>query len=121
MRPIIGTVMQNRNRFRDVKKGYFKSITKIFHMGLSSSEIAVYCYLCSCTEEFNPSVRVIARYCRLSKDTVSDALGSLQRRGMIRLVVQGQRGQSARYAFIHPDKWGNDGEGSTAPNKDIDT
>lgn len=97
--------MKNKTRLNSLKTNFVKTTTKIFKMGLDSSTIAVYFYLCSCTEEFNPSVRNIAKFTKLSPTTVAKAMNKLKELNVIEQVAYARKGTTAKYMFIAPDHW----------------
>lgn len=98
--------MLNKGRLNQLEKDFFKTSNKIFRMGLSCEAIALFCYLSSCNEEFNPSVKYAANKLRLHRNTVSKAFQELEHNNIIRRVSEPQRGVSTKYEFINPDKWG---------------
>ena len=73
---------------RDPNKHYYLVPNKVFNLGLSSHEIAVYNYLLRCedrrTYQCHPSYRTIGRAVRLSENTVRKYVTSLEEKGLIR-------------------------------------
>lgn len=88
-----------------LKRNYFKSTNKIFYSGLDSRTIAVYCFMSSCSEEFNPSVRYISKTLGISKSTVSKAIHTLCERHIISQMKGATKGHSAEYEFVNPVFW----------------
>ena len=97
--------MEGKSNFNKLTSYFFKSSTKIFEMGLSSSSILVFLYLCSNSEEFNPSTRYVAKRLDVSPTTVTKALRELVQHNIIELITKGKPGHSAEYRFLNPKGW----------------
>lgn len=97
--------MKNKERFNKLTSYYFKTTTRIFEMGLDSKTIAVFCYIASVPETYNPGIRLIARKLRMSKSTVIKALNILREHNIILRLTGGHQGQNAQYEFVPPKEW----------------
>jgi predicted DNA-binding transcriptional regulator len=101
--------MKGKTYLNSLRKGYFKVPFQIKSMGLSSKALMVYFYLCSYSEDFNPSVRYLASELGISKVTVKDCLDELVTKQIIVLLKQGNRTKPNEYMFNSPKKWRKDG------------
>ena len=101
--------MKGKIYLNNLRKGYFKVPFQIKSMGLNNKTLLVYFYLCSCSEEFNPSVRYLASELGISKVTVKECLEELVTKGIITLIKQGKRTKPNEYMFNSPKKWRKDG------------
>ena len=66
---------------------FFQMSNEIFRYGLTPNAFTVYCYLVSCAGQDNrcwPSVKTIAKACRISENTVRKSISVLAERGFIR-------------------------------------
>jgi DNA-binding transcriptional ArsR family regulator len=99
--------MKGKADLASLKAHYFKTTNRIFEVGLDATTVAVYCFMCSRSEEFNPSVSVIAEYLQLHRQTVMRSLRILRQRGIIELLVQGHGNRAATYRLIPPHEWVN--------------
>lgn len=97
--------MKNKQKLNHLRSNYFKSTIKIFQMGLDSSAIAVYCYMSSCNEAFDPSVRYMSLRLHMNKNTVTRAVNTLLARNIISLLAAPRRGHTTKYEFVDPEKW----------------
>ncbi len=97
--------MRHKQNLNKLRRDFFKTTNKIFRMNLDPTTVTVYCYLCSCNEEFNPSVRYVALKLGLSKTTVSRAFLALESTNVIRLIGNPRRGQTTRWEFVSPQEW----------------
>lgn len=114
--------MRNKNQFNKIKnaKGFTGLPNKILGMNLTSAQFHVFYYYVSCTEEFDPSVRITAKTLNLSPSTVVNINKQLEEAGMIVKVEQGsvvisskaagvaqraEGGRVTKYALCHPNKW----------------
>lgn len=97
--------MKNKTRLNKLKKDFFKAPTKIFRMDLDSSTVLVYCYMASCSEKFNPSIRTISNVLRISNSTASDAINKLKDMNIIQMNQPLKKGFRAEYKFMPPDQW----------------
>lgn len=94
--------MRNKTKMNQLKSDFTKGSTRIFRMGLDANTIAVYWYLVSCSEGFNPSVGMICRHLRLSKPTVTRAMKTLVECRVIVLVEHARKGMSTKYELMPP-------------------
>ena len=73
---------------RDPNKNYFLVPNEVFHIGLSHSEISIYCYLLSIedreTYQCYPSYKTIGKALGMCENTVSKYVRSLEEKGLIR-------------------------------------
>ena len=73
---------------RDPRKNYFLVPNEVFHIGLSHSEISIYCYLLSIedreTYQCWPSYKTIGKALGMCENTVSKYVRSLEEKGLIR-------------------------------------
>lgn len=102
--------MKNRNLLSEslVKNGgYHKSPNKLYNVGLSVGSIAIYNYLSSCAEDFNPAGRVIAKALKISRTTVHKHLKELCNRNMIKCIEPGGKNRTSKYAFLNIKDWTN--------------
>jgi len=95
----------DKNELSKITYGYTKIVTKIFHIGLSNNVISVYCYLCSCKEEYHPSINQICKILQLSRPTVMKILRVLQQRKILVKEKPGNSFSSTKYRFLPPDNW----------------
>lgn len=69
---------------------YFRIPNDIFEYGLSQREFIVYCYLSRCsnikTRQCYPSLKTIAKSCKLSVTTIRKALNELENNGYINIT-----------------------------------
>ena len=73
---------------RDPRKNYFLVPNEVFHIGLSHSEISIYCYLLSIedrkTYQCWPSYKTIGKALGMCENTVSKYVRSMEEKGLIR-------------------------------------
>ena len=101
--------MKGKIYLNSLRKGYFKVPYQIKSMDLNSKSILIYMYLCSYSEDFNPSVRYLASELGISKAKVNESLDELINKGIIQLIKQGNRTKPNEYMFNSPKKWRKDG------------
>ena len=86
---------------RDPDKNYFKVPNEVFHIGLSSPEISIYCYLLSIedreTYQCYPSYKTIGKALGMSENTVSKYVRSLEEKGFIRTEPTMVRSKDGRH------------------------
>lgn len=88
-----------------MKRDYFKVPTKIYRIGLSPGAIILFCYLASCSEEFNPSLRYVSSVLKLSVNSLRKYYKELQEKNVIKCYFKGFKGISAKYMFEPINKW----------------
>ena len=69
---------------RDPNKNYFLVPNEVFHIGLSHSEISIYCYLLSIEDRETSSSKTIGKALGMCENTVSKYVRSLEEKGLIR-------------------------------------
>jgi DNA-binding MarR family transcriptional regulator len=109
--------VKNKSRLNQLRTNWFKTTTQIFQANLDPHSIAVYCYLCSVSEGFNPSVRHMAKVLSMSKSTIKRAIDTLKDRNIIRMSSGPALGKSTHYEFVAPERWQKESE---APPSDVD-
>lgn len=108
--------MLNKNKFNKIKnkKGFTGVPNKILSLNLDSQTFHVFFYYVSCTEEYNPSVRTVAKTLNLAPSTVVKINKHLENAGLIKKIEQGtvilEKGKAAggkvtKYSLCHPDNW----------------
>jgi predicted DNA-binding transcriptional regulator len=95
----------DKNELSKIATGYTKIITKIFHIGLDNNTISIYTYLCSCKEDYHPSINQICRILKISRPTVMKGLKTLQQKNIIKKEVAGNSHMSTKYKFLPPSEW----------------
>lgn len=85
--------------------GYYKVPNRIYDIKLSMGGIAVYNYLISRPEDFNPAARVIASTLKISRTTVHKLLKELVDRNLIICIEKGGKNRVSKYAFISMKDW----------------
>lgn len=85
--------------------GYYKAPNKLYSMELSMGAIAIYNYLISCAEDFNPAGRVIAKTLKISRTTVHKHLNELCERNLITCIEPGGRNKITKYSFNNIKDW----------------
>jgi len=97
--------MKNKTNLNKMKRFYFKMPNRIFDADLSATAIALYAYLAKMPEDFNPSISVIARTLKISKNTVLKYLDELKKKNIIRVIRQGYENVITKYEFNKLDDW----------------
>ena len=85
---------------RDPNKNYFLVPNEVFHIGLSHSEISIYCYLLSIedreTYQCWPSYKTIGKALGMSENTVRKYVAMLEARGLITTAYTTMRARDGR-------------------------
>lgn len=99
--------MKNKNQVNKITYNYIKVPNKIFKMNLDVGVIALYIYLCSFPEEYNPSLRELGRYLKLSRNTTYKYLSILKRCNIIKEISPSsvELRKSAVYELSNPEGW----------------
>lgn len=97
--------MKSKYILNSLKIKYNKIPAKLFQTSLPSHAISIYCYMASCAEEFNPSVRNIAKSLTISPPTVLKYINKLLDRNIITKFQQGGSNRFTIYEFIDPKNW----------------
>jgi predicted transcriptional regulator len=97
--------MNGKSSLNKLKTNYFKIPFQIVNSGLTVVEFAVYIFMASCAEEFDPSVRVIAKKLKLSTGTITRGIKGLLNKNIIQCIDQGELGKRSRYKFLPPSVW----------------
>lgn len=98
--------MKNRDVMaRSLTSAYYKVPDKLYKSNLSLGAIALYGYLMSCSEAFNPSGNTIAKSLKSTRATVYKYLQELQKRNMILLIERGGINKISKYAFTKLEEW----------------
>lgn len=97
---------------RDAIKNYFPLPNEIFCLGLCSDEIAVYAYLMFCEDrkifQCHPSYKTIGRALKMSRNTVSKYVKSLEAKRLIRteptsvITKKGQKRNGSLLYTVRP-------------------
>ena len=95
----------DRDKMYKIKSGYTKIVTKIFHIGLDYKAIVIYIYLCSCVENFNPSISMIKRKTQISRNTIINKLLLLEEWNIINKDSKGFSHKANIYRLIPPEDW----------------
>lgn len=85
-----------------LKRDFFKGPNKIFELGLSPFQIAVYLYLCRCGDNAFPGLRTIEKKCGMSRPTVIKVLGELESLGLLEKTKRFDGAKSNVYRLILP-------------------
>lgn len=85
--------------------GYYKVPNRIYDINLSMGGIAIYNYLISRPEDFNPAARVIARTLKISRTTVHKLLKELVDRNLITCIEKGGKNRVSKYRFNSLKEW----------------
>lgn len=88
--------------------GYYKVPNRLYSLNLPMGTIAVYSYLLSCAEDFNPAGRVIAKALKISRTTVHKHLKELCDHNLIKMIQRGGKNRITKYQFCNPKDWKND-------------
>lgn len=99
--------MENVNKLRQPGTSFTFCIipSLLFQCQLDYAEIAVYCYLASKSEDFNPSVNKIAKDIKMSKTKVIACMRKLCDLRIISLVQKGDKTHVSKYRFEAPKHW----------------
>lgn len=99
--------MKNKEQLNKAKYHYIKIPNKIVEMGLNPLAISLYIYLCSFSEDFNPSLRRMTKDLGLARNTVYKYLNVLKSRNIIKEISPSsiEQHKSAEYAFVNPNEW----------------
>lgn len=97
--------MKNKDYIDKLTKYYHKVPTKIYGLGLSSGAVALYCYLASNREDFNPSTRVVAKKLRVSRGNLIKRYKELIEKNIIMCYNKGTRTTTAKYMFVRMEEW----------------
>lgn len=84
---------------------YYKIPDKLYKINLHMGAIALYTYLMSCAEEFNPSGTTMARALKVSRVTIHKYMLELQSRNMIKLLERGGKNKISKYQFTRITDW----------------
>lgn len=79
---------------------FYQMPNAIFHYGLTPDQFTVYSYLLSAAgqkEKCWPSIKTIAKRCRLSENTVRKAVKVLEQRNFIRKVESKRKGSKGQW------------------------
>lgn len=88
-----------------MNKNYTKVPNKVFSLGLSPYSIAMYSFMVSLPEEFDPSVSYLAKTLRLSKSTIIRSTKELVDRNLIAVLDKGGLGKVTKYELQPPKNW----------------
>ena len=88
-----------------MRKGYFKIPSKATFLELPGQALGLYVFLASLEEEFNPSIRFLARKLKMAKISISRNLDLLASRNLIRLISHGDLKEPNKYEFVNPKEW----------------
>ncbi len=99
--------MINKDRLKEIKENWFKVSNHLFELGLSANAVAIYCYMCSCSVRYNPSIREICKVYRLGRATAYRAIQELVKASVIILVekANAEAKKSAVYSLNGPKLW----------------
>jgi len=85
--------------------GYYKAPNRLYNIDLSIGSIALYNYLISNAEDFNPAARVIAKSLNISRTTVHKLLKELTNRNLIACIEPGGKNRVSKFAFRSMKDW----------------
>jgi DNA-binding MarR family transcriptional regulator len=84
---------------------YIKTPGKLYKISLSITAIGLYIYLASNREEFNPSVKVMAKALGVAPGTIEKYLKELKTRNLIKLIKPGGEKVISEYEFVPLSEW----------------
>lgn len=94
-----------KSELNKLERGYTKIITNIFHLGLDGATVAVYCYMCSLTETFNPATRQISKELHISPTKVRKCLKTLEDYNILSVVDSGSARRVKKFMFMPESVW----------------
>jgi DNA-binding MarR family transcriptional regulator len=97
--------LKNKRLKDNIKANYTKIDNRIYKLGLSSNGLALYCFIRSLPEEFDPGVGFIADTLKMSRPTAIKALKELEARNVIKKYQKGGLGRFSKYMFMLPKEW----------------
>ncbi len=91
---------------RSLENGFYMGDNRIFNVGLDKHSILIYTFLMTGGETFHPSVRKIARKCRISTNSVTASLKKLHELQILLLSHEMYHGRISNRYHIRPfDDW----------------
>lgn len=74
-------------------------------MDLSSNALALFNYLASCAEDFDPSKKQVCKILKLSRPTIYKVYKELEIHNIVRKYSRGGNHRTTKYEFINPKEW----------------
>lgn len=102
--------MKNKLQLNKMKKNYCKIPVKLFYINLSPTAVSIYCFMASHTEEFNPSIKFIAKTLNIAKGTVIRYITELENRNIIKCIRRGGSKIVTEYEFCYIKDWKDSGQ-----------
>jgi DNA-binding MarR family transcriptional regulator len=84
---------------------YIKIPSKLYDINLSHPAIAIYGYMASCSEAFNPSIRYMSQKLGMTTPTIVKYVKELENRNIILRISTGGMKTLNRYSFTDPSTW----------------
>ena len=97
--------MHNKTKLSKLKKLYVKIPSKLLNMDLHPLSISIYLFMASCAEDFNPSVRHMARKLKMTAPTIIKYVAELENRNIIKRLSTGGIKVLNRFSFNDPSTW----------------
>jgi 5-methylcytosine-specific restriction endonuclease McrA len=99
------TAMKNKTKIGSINKNFFKCPNAIFKANVSSSAIALYCYLCSLSENFDPGIKAITSVLKVSPKSAYKYINELIDNKIIEVIVEAGPNKRRIFAFTNPKTW----------------
>lgn len=102
--------MIGKTSINKLRKNYVKIPREIFHIELPAYSLALYVMLVSFSEDYHPSIRVLAKNIGIAPSTTKHYLDTLLKLNIIEKVEQGGLNRNNKYRFVPPAKWLKNGQ-----------
>ncbi len=97
--------MKNKNQLSKIKKDYSKICNKLYRINLSPEAMALYGYLVSLSEDFDPGQKAMRKTMGWGKNKTYEVLKELINRNLIKLIREEDYGKHRLFEFVPPRDW----------------